>query len=124
MLTLGKTCTLIADGGGSVKPFAHHAAPHLACPSNSFQLIFCTNVDLLYGITDNCVISENFTVGIGPTAYLEVDVQPEFAQGGMDFGQQPVVLLKDAGGNVNFYDSESTVTVSIEVHNTARLRLL
>lgn len=80
-----------------------------------YRLRFRTNAGALFGIYPDWIDSENFTVGTGPTAYLQVQDQPGGALGGIEFANQPTVVLKDAGGNVNIHDSTSTVTVSIEV---------
>ena len=80
-----------------------------------YQLRFRPNAQALFGIYPDYIDSENFTVGIGPTAFLQVQDQPGGALGGTEFASQPTIVLKDAGGNVNIHDSHSTVTVSIEV---------
>jgi len=80
-----------------------------------YQLRFTTNVEAIYGITPSYLDSENFTVGIGQPAQITVLTQPGGILGGHPFAQQPVVAVRDAGGNVDIHDSESTITVSVEV---------
>lgn len=57
--------------------------------------------------------SRPFAVAVGPTWALEVTTQPGGARGGLPFRSQPVVSLKDRGGNLNVQDSYSTITASI-----------
>ena len=46
------------------------------------------------------VIGHVFTVGIGERYQLEIVSQPEMAYGGSVFGSQPVLAVRDRGGNV------------------------
>lgn len=74
-----------------------------------------------HGLTgaDLSVVSDEFTVGVGPTAYLEVTQQPDGARGGETFLTQPQVTLYDSGGNVQVHDSTSRVTVTIQENPSA-----
>ena len=56
--------------------------------------------------------SSAFTVGTGPAAQLAFTTQPGNAVGGSAFVNQPVVTIKDAGGNTVAADS-STVSLAI-----------
>ncbi len=65
--------------------------------------------------------SNSFTISVGSAATLEWQTQPGNGTGGTAFTQQPVLVLKDAGGNTVVGDSGSTVTVSITTPGTATL---
>ncbi len=56
---------------------------------------------------------QDFNVPEGPATYLEILTQPGNAVAGRAFGVQPVVLLKDAGGNTVLSDT-STVSVVVQ----------
>jgi hypothetical protein len=57
-------------------------------------------------------ISDGITISVGSAAQLVFNQQPSNSTGGVAFGTQPKVTIKDAGGNTVTTDS-STVTLSI-----------
>jgi hypothetical protein len=54
-----------------------------------YQLKFTLNSDIVWDF----VVSDTFTVAIGPTVALYVLTQPDHAYGGSPFYEQPVVAL-------------------------------
>ena len=93
-------------------------------------------------LSANFVLSEPFTVAIGPTVGLKVLTQPDHVWGGQAFTEQPIVALvvsvgvcaeqqvalhdtvcvlttvQDAGGNINEVDQYSLITVSLAQNPT------
>ncbi len=60
-------------------------------------------------------IDVQVNVQVGPAASLEILVQPGNAVAGKAFGVQPVILMKDAGGNTVLADT-STVSVVVQAN--------
>ncbi len=56
---------------------------------------------------------QEFNVQVGPAAYLQILTQPANAVAGKAFGIQPVILIKDAGGNTVLVDG-TTVSVVVQ----------
>lgn len=69
------------------------------------------------------VDSAPFTVGVGRTSRLVLTTQPSGGSGGAPFSAQPVLELRDEGGNVNTGDSDSFVTVRLGVDPSHRAAL-
>ena len=56
---------------------------------------------------------ETFTVDAGPTASIDFQQHGGTGTGGDDVSPQPVIQLKDAGGNIATGDSSSVVTLTL-----------
>ena len=69
------------------------------------------------------LLSPFFTVAVGRTAAIRVEVQPGGAVAGLPFSVQPQVSLTDAGGNVNVADSSSFVTARLFTKENASTAL-
>lgn len=76
-----------------------------------YSLHFATDLNL-QGTSQ--LSSSTFSVGIGPAAQLDIerDASDGPTIGGKAFASQPLVKVKDAGGNVLKYDSSSAVRIS------------
>ncbi|MBX3459348.1 MAG: DUF2341 domain-containing protein [Planctomycetes bacterium] len=71
------------------------------------------NYTLTFAVGSVTEDSNSFNIAVGPAAALTVDTQPTSSNGGEAFPQQPVVRIRDAGGNVRTGDSTTNITVSI-----------
>jgi hypothetical protein len=65
--------------------------------------------------------SASFAITVGPATQLAFTTQPVGAAGTSPLGAQPVVALRDAGGNVVASDSTHTVTVALTAPGGATL---
>ena len=112
-----QTTALRADDGLAAFP-----ALVLDAAGAGYVLRFCVNAASVV-LPNPCVYSAPFSVRVGPTARLVVTTQPGRALGGQPFASQPVVELRDEGGNLNTQDSHSWVSVGVWVEPVGGARL-
>jgi hypothetical protein len=87
---------------------AHFAGLGIDLASAGYQLQFTLydEYDLVMGSTTG----EMFAVEVGNRFILDITTQPESAYGGNVFGSQPVLAIKDRGGNIVRDVNEGTVS--------------
>ncbi|KAL7554992.1 hypothetical protein ACHAWF_018570 [Thalassiosira exigua] len=108
----GSVLRCASDGSGFVAPVANGLSAfsglYLDEAASHYSLRFSYDLPLAGGSE---VISDEFSVGVGPAAQLHVtsDASDGRVTGGKAFSPQPRVEVRDAGGNVLVDDSSSAV---------------
>lgn len=88
-----------------------------------YQLLF---VSTYTGLSQTTLITAEFTVGVGRAVEIRMEQNVSDAKGGLPFGQQPVISLRDAGGNIVTEDNVQPPysTVSLHLSNNPTVALL
>jgi hypothetical protein len=99
---IGDISTGVVDG------VARFSGLSIDVASEGYQLQFTLYDE--YDLVMGTVIGAPFVVEVGDPFALEVISQPESAYGGGVFGIQPVLAIKDRGGNIVAEVNEGTVS--------------
>ena len=115
--TSGSVTLSITDGTGSPDATLHCTSNTVSSSSNSSTFAGC-NIDLIgegYTLTATSgsvtATSDAFDITVGSPAKLAFSAQPGGGTGGLPWSDQPVVQVRDAGGNQT--TSTADVTLSI-----------
>ncbi|GBG25079.1 Hypothetical Protein FCC1311_012962 [Hondaea fermentalgiana] len=68
------------------------------------------------GISQTVVTSQDFTVGIGRAVEVRFEQNVGNAKGGLPFGLQPIVSMRDAGGNIVVEDAVAPPFSEVEFY--------
>ena len=86
---------------------------NIAGEGYQLQFTLYDEYDLIMGTA----VGDEITVEVGDRFMLDIIAHPESAYGGKAFGSQPVLAIKDRGGNVVSNVNEGSVTVALHDGN-------